>query len=109
MGEPVGSLLWPMVALVAWTAAVLLFCYTLIDIARRDFRAWAKAVWIGVCVVAPIAGPLTYVAVIAVRQRREGMRADGEATLTARAARRPADGRLSPGELAVLKRQTVRH
>jgi hypothetical protein len=102
------SVLWPMVAVFAWTAAVLMFCYAFIDITRRTFPGWAKATWIGLFVIMPIVGPLAYVAVNAIRQRRHGLSEEARLEAFEEATRRP-DGRVTAAQLDVLKRQTLRY
>jgi hypothetical protein len=104
-----GSVLWPMVAVFAWTAAVLMLCYTLIDITRRHLPARAKATWIGLFMIMPILGPLAYVTLNAIRQRREGLSEQQRLALLGEGARRHEDGRLSAAQLDVLKRQALRY
>ena len=104
-----GSVLWPLVAVFAWTAAVLMLCYTLIDITRRHLPGWAKATWIGLFVIMPILGPLAYVAVHAVRQRREGLSEEARLALVGESTRRHGDGQVTAAQLDVLKRQALRY
>ena len=104
-----GSVLWPMVAVSAWTAAVLMLCYTLIDITRRHLPGWAKATWIGLFVIMPVLGPLAYVVVYALRQRREGLSEEARLAIMGEATHRPGDGRVTDAQIDVLKRQALRY
>jgi hypothetical protein len=104
-----GSVLWPMAALTAWTIAVLLFCYTLIDITRRAYSGWVRAAWIATFVIMPIVGPLAYVALTALRRRREEYSELRRIELDGPSRWRSGDGHMTPAQVAVLKRQSLRY
>src|SRR5687767_8847918 len=99
------SVLWSTVALGAWTVAVLMFCYAFVDLARREYRGWSRVGWVGLFVILPIAGPLAYVALTALRRCREDQSELRRITLGGPLASRPEVGRMTPAQLAVLRQQ----